>query len=376
MEAVEPRARLDEEPPARLLIAVVGAGRRGTGVARAFQGHDDWEVAAVCDVELDRAARLSSQLGDIPCFETIDESLDSVELDAVAIATPLRALHGTAMTALRAGKHVLLEEPLADSMERGKEMCSEAAGGGLIVMANHPYCFEPAVHKIQKLLDTNSLGEILFLEALRTETNLLQTDGDVFWDLAPGSLAVLDHILPDGLAPREVSAFGGDPLGTGRDCVGYVSFRLPNDAPVHLNVNRLSRARNHQLVIAGTRLTLVWDATVHEERLRIYDPSALNLQPYAPYRFEPELLQLPVGEGQLAALEQEALCRLATEFASRIRGNPGRFSPVSPSLGVLAMLEGIARSRCLDGQASPVASGDRAVLDVAGSRLNRVLWSS
>ncbi len=378
MNAVAHNFGLDNQSAAKLGMAVVGAGSRGAALARTFQASPGWELAAICDVDIDRARRLAAKLGAVPCFETIDELLDSVDVDTAAIATPLGALHGTAMTALRAGKHVLVEEPLADSLAHGQEMVSQAKTGGLVLMADHPHSFEPAIQKIQKLMETGSLGEILFVEALLSETNLLKTERDVFWDLAPGDFAILDQVLPDGLAPLDVSAFGGDPLGTGRDCVGHIYFRLPNDAPVHLHVNRLSRARSHQLVIAGTRLTLVWDAKLHKERLRVFDPCLSAQQKLtAPYCPEPDLLQLLGEDGTLLTIEQQTMDRLAAEFSSRIRRQRDGYAPHLPGLRVLAVLEAVARSRSLDGQVSGVlAPLQEGPGDLSGDWSQSILWTT
>lgn len=364
-------------PGRKLRVAVVGAGTRGAGLAKAFQGSPDWVLAALCDADWPRADKLSRRLGGAPCFEAIDELLDSVEVDAVAIATPLRALFGTGMTALRAGKHVLVENPLADSLERGREMLAEADANSLVLMANNARCAEPAVQKMQKLVGSGSVGEILFIEAVRTETNLSQTDRDVFWDLAPDNLAVLDHVLPGGLNSHEVSAFGGDPLGTGRDCVGHLNFRLPNDATVHLHVDKLSPVKSHQLVIAGSRLTLVWDAMLHQEQLGIYDSeSSTQPQRRSTYWAEPAGLLQPAEGEQVSTLEQEALGRVATAFARGIRGQGEARSRSVPGLRMLSMLEAVTRSRSLEGQASsiepPAQDGDHRP---ARSWLESVLWS-
>ncbi|MDQ0827968.1 putative dehydrogenase [Arthrobacter sp. B2I5] len=378
MNAVAHDYGVGKEPVARLRMAVVGAGSRGASLARAFHACPEWELTAVCDVEIDRAGKLAAQLGDVPWFETIDELLDSVEVDTAAIATPLGALHGTTMTALRAGKHVLAEEPLADSLVRGHEMVSEAQANGLVLMTDHPHSFEPAIQKIQKLMDSGSLGEILFVEALLSEPNLLKTERDVFWDLAPGNFAILDQVLPEGLAPLEVSAFGGDPLGTGRDCVGHINFRLSNDAPVHVHVNRLSRAKTHQLLIAGTRLTMVWDGGLHKERLQVLDPCLPNQQKhFSPYCPEPEIPQLLDEDGPQLILEQQTLGRMAAELAKRIQRQRGGFPPHLPGLRVLAMLEAIARSRSIDGQASRVMAPfpEDSDPDIAGNWSQSILWS-
>lgn len=339
----------------RLRIAVVGAGSRGAGMAETLQAGPDWDLVALCDVDSRRAGKVSEKLGGAPWFEAIDELLDSVEVDAVAIATPLGALFGTGMTALRAGKHVLVEQPLADGLEHGQEMAGEADARGVVLMANKAQCFEPAVQKMQKLVSSGSLGDILFVEAVRTESNLTRSDRDVFWDLAPDSLALLDYVFAGRLNPQGVSALGGDPLGTGRDCVGHVNFRLPNDATVHLHVNNLSRVKSHQLVIAGSQLVLVWDAMLEQEQLAIFDSdSSTQQRRRSPYWVEPGALQVPAEEGPVPAFGQEARGRVAAEFARRARGQQKTLSTNTSGLRVLGMLEAVTRSRELEGQASSI----------------------
>lgn len=362
----------------RLRIAVVGAGYRGAGMAETLQASPDWDLAAICDVDSRRAGEISEKLGGAPWFEAIDELLDSVEVDAVAIATPLRALFLTGMTALRAGKHVLVEQPLADSLERGQEMAAEADARDVVLMANKAQCFEPAVQKMQKLVASGSLGDILFVEAVRTESNVARTDRDVFWDLAPDSLALLDHVFAGRLNPQGVSALGGDPLGTGRDCVGHVNFRLPNDATVHLHVNNLSCVKSHQLVIAGSQLVLVWDAMLPKEQLGIFDSdSSTQQRRRSPYWAEPGALYVPAVDGPVPGFGQEARGRVAAEFARRARAQQKAPSTNTSGLRVLGMLEAVTRSRGLEGQASSIhvpGPGDYQQ-QAEGSWLESVLWS-
>ena len=365
--------------PGKLRAAVVGTGSRGAGLAKAFQSSPDWELAAVCDVDPLRGGRLSRRLGGVPSFAAIDELLDCVDVDAVVIATSHRALYGTVMTALHAGKHVLVEDLLADSLERGREMAAAARSEGVVLMARSAVAFDPAVQRMQKLLDGDTLGEILFIEARRTQTGLVEADRDVFWDLAPDSLAVLDHVLPDGLDPRTVSAFGGDPLGTGRDCVGHLYFRLPNDAPVHLYVNRLAYVQSHRLLIAGSRLTLAWDATLVQDRLRLLNPGTFSGQHRtAPYWAEPVLLQQQDEEVPVSVLEAETRGRLATELAGCIRGQRKEHTLSTAGLRVLSVLEAATRSRALDGQASEAEAPapDPAAQETAGTRHSNTLWST
>ena len=150
--------------PAPLRVAVVGAGYWGPNLARNFKSGPDWELAAIVDMDRDRAARLAAAHGDVAVCGSVEELLDTIDVDAVAIATPAHTHHGIALTALRAGKHVLVEKPLADGRAKGLEMVEEAERRGLVLMADHTYCYTPAVLKIRELITDGSLGDILYID--------------------------------------------------------------------------------------------------------------------------------------------------------------------------------------------------------------------
>ncbi|MFP5365764.1 gfo/Idh/MocA family oxidoreductase [Pseudarthrobacter phenanthrenivorans] len=356
----------------KLRIAVVGAGYWGPNLARNLQASPEWDLVAICDLDLEKARRLAATLGDIPVVESLDELLDTFDVDAVAIATPARTHHGTVMTALRAGKHVLVEKPLADSRAHGLEMVAEAEANGLILMADHTYCYTPAVLKMQELVQAGSLGEILFVDSTRINLGLVQPDVDVFWDLAPHDLAILDFVLPGGLNPVEVSAFGADPLGTGRDCVGHLNFRLPNDATAHVHVNWLSPTKIRQMVIGGSQRTLVWDDLNPQQRLSVYDRGVnLDRQPQSAGERAASAVSYRLGDTWSPALpEREALSQVVEELALCIRSGRQARTGGESGLRVLSVLEAATRSLTLDGHPSKVAG---AAMAGSGVEMEEVL---
>ncbi|WP_320536983.1 Gfo/Idh/MocA family oxidoreductase [Pseudarthrobacter sp. IC2-21] len=360
------------QPTPKLKIAVVGAGYWGPNLARNLQSSPDWDLVAICDLDIERAAKLAASLGDIPVVESLDELLDTLDVDAVAIATPARTHYGTVMTALRAGKHVLVEKPLADSRAHGLEMVAEAEANGLVLMADHTYCYTPAVLKMQELVQEGSLGEILFVDSIRINLGLVQPDVDVFWDLAPHDLAILDFVLPGGLNPAEVSAFGADPLGTGRDCVGHLNFKLPNDATAHVNVNWLSPTKIRQMVIGGSLRTLVWDDLNPQQRLSVYDRGvSLDRQAKSAGERKASAISYRLGDTWSPALpEREALGQVVEELASCIRTKREARTGGASGLRVLSVLEAVTHSLSMDGQAAPVAGYELAA---AGAQLGRAL---
>ena len=194
------------------------------------------------------------------------------DVDAVAIATPARTHQGIAEAALLAGKHVLVEKPLADTVEHARAMVDLAEAQGLVLMADHTYCYTPVGPEDPRAGRRRvALGEILFVDSVRINLGLVQPDVDVFWDLAPHDLSILDFILPGGLRPTGVAAQGADPLGAGKSCVGYLTLPLPGGAMAHVHVNWLSPTKIRQMVIGGSERTLVWDDLNPQQRLSVYD---------------------------------------------------------------------------------------------------------
>ncbi len=172
----------------------------------------------------------------------VETSLDALlardDLDAVAIATPARTHKAIALAALEAGKHVLVEKPMAPSRAEAVEMIVAAEQHGLTLMCDHTYCYTSVVQEIADLIARGDLGDILFIDSVRINLGLVQPDVDVLWDLAPHDLSILDYILPGGLAPSGCGCARrrSDRRGTGLR-------RLPDDAARQ----RCHRARPRQL---------------------------------------------------------------------------------------------------------------------------------
>lgn len=340
----------------KLRIAVVGAGYWGPNLARNFRSSPDWELTAICDLDHERAQRVSELVGGVPVVTDLDTLLADDSLDAVAIATPARTHHDVALAALRAGKHVVVEKPLADSGTGGLDMLREAEERGLILMADHTYCYTPAALKIRELIQDGALGDILFIDSVRINLGLVQPDVDVFWDLAPHDLSIIDFVLPGGLHPLSVSAQGADPLGAGKACVGYLTIPLNSGAIAHIHVNWLSPIKIRQMVIGGTKQTLVWDDLNPQQRLSIYDRGVdLHSQSLLGADRRMATVSYRLGDTWSPALpEHEALSAMATEFAQSIRqGLPSRTDGLA-GMRVLAVLEAAARSLADAGAPSPV----------------------
>lgn len=344
-----------------LRVAVIGAGYWGPNLARNFAMSTDWDLVAICDTDAVRAEEVSRQTGNPAVVTSVEELLARHDVDAVAIATPTNTHQGIALQAIAAGKHVVVEKPLASTTSGGREIVAAARDAGTILMADHTYCYTPAVLKIRELIEAGELGEILYVDSVRINLGLVQPDVDVFWDLAPHDLSILDFILPGGLQPLTVSAQGADPLRSGKSCVGYLSLPLPNGALAHVHVNWLSPTKIRQMVIGGSQKTLVWDDLNPQQRLSIFDRGAdLGRQGQVLGDIASRkgaAVSYRLGDTWSPALSEfEPLSLMVSSFAEAIRS--GRPAPTdgASALRVLSVLETASESLAAGGAKVPLAS--------------------
>lgn len=339
-------------------IAVVGAGYWGPNLARNIKASREWNLAAICDLDIRRARKVADAVGGAPVTTELEAVLADPLIDAVAIATPAHTHHPIALAALEAGKHVMVEKPLADTQERGGEMVRRAHELGLVLMADHTYCYTPAVLKMRELVAKGELGDILFVDSVRINLGLIQPDVDVFWDLAPHDLSIMDFVLPAGLTATSVAAHGSDPLNTGKSCIGYLAMPLEGGAMAHVHVNWLSPTKIRRMVIGGTRRTLVWDDLNPQQRLSVYDRGVdvRSVSKTTVHDRRAAGISYRLGDTWAPALEErEALGAVVSEFAAAVREHRPSRTSGEAALRVLSVLDAAAGSLASFGAPHPVS---------------------
>lgn len=328
-------------------VAVVGAGYWGPNLVRNFQSSKNFELLALCDLDLARARKVVGGYTHIEATDDLSAVLANPLVSAIAIATPAGTHLEVAMAALRAGKHVLVEKPLAATYDDGLKLVTEAEDRGLTLMCDHTFCYTPVVSRIREALHSEELGDLHYFDSVRINLGLVQRDIDVIWDLAPHDLSILDFVLPDGVFPVSVSAHGADPVGAGVSCVGYVTLYLNTGAIAHLHVNWMSPIKVRTTIIGGSKRTLVWDDVNPAQRLSIFDrgvdvSTSDELSPE-----ERRNVTVSYRSGDMIApalVEREALGSMVDEFARAIRTGAPALTDGRSGLRVLGILEAASRS--------------------------------
>jgi len=345
----------------RQTVAVIGAGYWGPNLVRNFRNSADWDLVAVCDLDAERAAKVIGSRSTIEVETSVERLLARPDLDAVAIATPARTHAPLAIAALEAGKHVLVEKPLADTVEAAERMLAAAKKADRVLMIDHTFCYTPAVTAIRDAIARGVLGDVLYIDSVRINLGLVQPDVNVFWDLAPHDLSILDFILPGGLPNSDVMATGADPLATGKACVGFATLPLPDGAIAHIHVNWLSPTKIRQFVIGGSRRTLVWGDLNPMQRIAIFDRGVeVASKPEDLAQRQATTVSYRMGDITVPALkEKEALSSMVTEFAAAIAEGRAPLTDGHAGLRVLSVLNAFDQS---------LASGTPAATGIGGSR--------
>jgi predicted dehydrogenase len=342
-------AHTGTESDARPLgVAVVGAGYWGPNLVRNFQASPQFRLRWLCDLDVARARKVLGGYSTVEATDDYAAVLADPDVAAVAIATPAATHRDLALAALRAGRHVLIEKPLAATYADGKVLVEEAERRGLTLMCDHTYCYTPAVTKIRELIREGALGELHFVDSVRINLGLVQRDVDVLWDLAPHDLSILDSILPEGVEPLAVAAHGADPIGAGRSCVAYLTLRLTGGAIAHVHVNWLSPTKVRTTMIGGSKRTVVWDDLNPAQRVALFDRgvdlAGAAEEVGAETRRE---MQISYRSGDMTApalSEREALGAVVEEYAAAIRTGRPALTDGRAGLRVLDVLEAASRS--------------------------------
>ncbi len=344
-------------------LAVVGAGYWGPNLLRSSAASGRFEPRWVCDADPERAARAAARTGTASPTTDLDTVLADPDVDAVAVATPAWTHTGVAAAALAAGKHVLVEKPLATSTVEGRHLIDLAQAAGKVLMCDHTYCYTPAVQAIREMVGGGELGELLFVDSVRVNLGLIQPDVNVVWDLAPHDLAILDAILPQGCRPDAVTAHGADPVGAGLACLAHLHLDLPGGPPVALNLNWLSPVKVRRMTIGGSRRTVVWDDLNPSMRITVYDRGVEGLDGRQGDRLTRNV-SYRIGDIVAPALpEREALVSMFQSFANAIETGESPLSDGHAGLRVLEVLEAANESLRLGGRPTRPWAADGSGLD-------------
>ena len=250
-------------------VGLVGYGYWGPNLARNLAEADGVKLGAVCDARAERLALVEKRYPGIKLFQGWQEMVDDPLIDMVAVSTPVLTHFAIGMAALRAGKHLLVEKPMAMNVDECARLIDEAARRKLVLMVDHTFVYTPAVRKMHDLVADGSLGDIYYYDSVRVNLGLFQRDINVVWDLAVHDLAIMDFVLPD--RPIAVSATGISHIPGRPENIGYITMFFNSTMIAHVHVNWLAPVKVRSTLLGGSRKMIVYDDLEPSEKIKVYD---------------------------------------------------------------------------------------------------------
>jgi predicted dehydrogenase len=253
-----------------LKVGIVGYGYWGPNLVRNFSQAPGTDVRMIADVDPERRILASRLHGNVVVTHDFDDLLKGTATDVIAIATPLSTHFSLAKAALQAGRHVLIEKPIASTPDEAKQLIEIAEKNNRILMVDHTFVYSEPVRKTRELVQNGEIGEIFYFDSVRVNLGLFQHDTNVIYDLAVHDLSIMDYVL--GRNPSVVSATGASHFADQTENVAFMSLMFPESSLIaHIHVNWLAPVKVRRTMIGGSKKMIVYDDLEPSEKIKIYD---------------------------------------------------------------------------------------------------------
>jgi predicted dehydrogenase len=337
-----------------ICIAVVGAGHWGPNLIRNFHSGITSRVKYVVDSRPQRLQALEGRYPDVTMSTDYAQVLADPEVQAVVIATPTSTHHALCKQALEAGKHVLVEKPIAANLKDAEELDALSTRLGLVMMVGHVFLFNPAVRVVKKNIDDGELGRLFYISMERTNLGPIRLDVNAAWDLAAHDISIVDYWL--GSAALTVSAVGAAYINPGVHDIVFATLKYPNDVLVNLKTSWLNPRKGRDITVVGDRRMLTFDDLNLQEPIRVYDKGVTDekvggvVDTFASFRAS-------VREGELtlpAVPKGEPLKSECEHFLQCVETKAHPLSDAALGTRVVRALEAITRSLAAGGREEKV----------------------
>jgi predicted dehydrogenase len=337
-------------------VAAVGCGYWGPNVIRNLYSLPGFELNWVCDIDAQRLSPVAARYPAVRSTTEIDDIFEDPSVDAVYLSTPVSTHYELVKRALESGKHVLVEKPLATTVQQAEALADLAARTGLTLMVGHTFVFSPPVRKVKELIEAGQIGPIYYIETTRVNLGLFQKDVSVLWDLGPHDVSILNYWLDE--VPVRVTARGRSFHGETLEDVAFLILEFPSGTLAQVQISWLAPSKLRRTSIVGRHRMVVYDDLEPVEKVKIFD-RGVDRQPASYGEF-----QLTYRSGDILSPRLDTTEPLYLECAHFLECiQTGREPDTSPrsALEVVRVIQAAERSLHLDGAPQSVQDVSDAV---------------
>jgi predicted dehydrogenase len=250
-------------------IGIVGYGYWGPNLVRNFAETPGATVAAVADLDTAKLELVRRRFPAVKTTTNFQDLLADASIDAIAVATPVSTHFEIGMAALRAGKHLWLEKPMAETSYQAHKLVDEAERRGRVLIVDHTFIYTGAVRKMGEIIKSGDLGRVYYYDSIRVNLGLFQRDVSVISDLAVHDFSILDYLL--GEHPVAVSASGINHFPGTPENLAYITLFYSSGTIAHANVSWLAPVKVRQILVGGSKKMITYDDLEPSEKIKIYD---------------------------------------------------------------------------------------------------------
>lgn len=267
-------------------VAVIGAGFWGRNHARVFKELDCAELVAVCDINNEKAKSVAKQFG-VKAYSNVGKMLKRSDIEAVSVCTWSTSLAREALRALKAGKHVLVEKPMAANSKQAEALIKTAESEKLHLTVGFLMRFIPGVQLTKSYIENRKIGDIVCATSKRV-SQWPERIGDVgvVKDLAIHDIDIMRFFF--GSEPIAVYAKAGRMKHERFEDYAHIMLTFDGDKTAFIESNWLTPYKTRTLVVTGSEAIIKLDYITQE---LIIENAKETVQPRIPWQ-EPLKLEL------------------------------------------------------------------------------------
>jgi predicted dehydrogenase len=322
------------------VVAQVGCGYWGPNLLRVFRELPGCRLKWLCDKKPGRLEWARERFPGLSLTAELDVVLRDPEVDAVVIATEVYTHHAIALAALKAGKHVFIEKPLAHSSREAADIAAVAKARRRTVGVGHVFLYNAAYRALKVRVGPQGLGRLLHVDFARVNPGPPEPRHDVLWDMAPHDVAMAVDLA--GGTPVSVRCTGVR-RSLKLDEAAFVELKFKGGAFARIHVSWLSHQRIRRVEAYCEKGTLFFDDALPTEKLKVVHPGE-DTRVGAGAAFKGTL---SYGQGRVEIPElrkEEPLAVECADFLDAVREGRSPRSGAALGVAVVRVLEAAAKS--------------------------------
>ncbi|MBI5139589.1 Gfo/Idh/MocA family oxidoreductase [Candidatus Nomurabacteria bacterium] len=251
-------------------VGVIGFGYWGPNLVRNLIHNGECDLVGIADPNESALKKFSKLYPHLSTYTSAEELLEKTKPNAMVIATPPATHKDLALLCIDSKTHLLIEKPLAQSVDECDEILTAASKQDCLVMVDHTFVYNPAVRFLAEQIHCGNLGELLYYDSVRVNLGGFQPKTNALWDLAPHDLSIIDYFT-EGKMPAQVSAVGRKHFDNDIDNLCYLNLIYPNNFIAHLHLNWISPIKIRTVLVGGSQKMAVYDENMPTEKIKLYD---------------------------------------------------------------------------------------------------------